>query len=153
MSAWENAAAPGEEQYPATELLIRLPADWPLDRDRSTSPANFWPAKWLEQISANPVGYHVWYEYPFAVVSNGAPPEPLAPTVRFTCLMLVREPEEVSPIRHGDGREIELFALIPLYTEERDFGRAQGLNALYARLRARGVPLFVDVNRKNSVTC
>ena len=68
----------------------------------------------------------------------------------FTCMLLLCETEELNPVRCRDGREVLLYSLFPLYTEERDLEKAQGIEPLFHHLTAANVSMVVDPGRVNS---
>jgi hypothetical protein len=150
MSSEAQIVPPGQEEYRYTELFVRLPADWPLDH--LEKPENFWPIKWIKQIACHPHDNNTWLGGAFAIVSNNDPPEPLGLGTSLSCMMLLCETEELNPILSQDGRLIKLYSLIPLYTEERDLERSQGVGALFDRLTALGVSFVIEPRRINAVT-
>lgn len=150
MSDHPQAVPRGEDAYRYTELFIRLPANWKLDRDSLREPDNFWPIEWLKNIASYPHDKNTWLGGQFTIISNGEPPAPLAPNTRLSCILLLCETEELNPIRCRDGREILLYSLVPLYRQERDLERAQGLEALLGRLAAKHVSMVIDPRRKNA---
>ncbi len=137
----------GQKRYRYTELMIRLPADWPLDK--LDDPRYYWPIKWLKQIAVYPQEQNGWLGGQFAIISNGEPPEPLGPGTQQTCLLVLCETEEVNPIRCDNGRSVLLYSLMPLYTQERDLEKAQGLPALMDRLTEKEISPVVDPGRPN----
>ena len=68
----------------------------------------------------------------------------------LTCILLLCETEELNPVRCRDGREVLLYSLFPLYTEERDLEKAQGIEPLFHHLTAANVSMVVDPGRVNS---
>jgi hypothetical protein len=151
MSDRAQTVPPGQEVYRYTELFIRLPGNWCLDKDRLGEPENFWPIKWLKQIAVYPHEKNTWLGGQFTIISNGEPPEPLAPNTMLSCMMLLCETEDLNPVRCRDGRQILLYSLFPLYTEERDLEKAQGLSALFDRLTACDIAMVVDPGRVNAI--
>jgi hypothetical protein len=51
-----------------------------------------------------------------------------------------------------DGQTIQLYRLTPVYPEERDLERREGLPALLRAFDKHDVPFIVDLNRKNVAT-
>ncbi len=133
----------GGEDYRWAELFIQLPAGWPLDEKALHDPSNAWPIHWLRSIAKYPHQHNTWLGGPVTIIANGDPPEPLAPGLRFTSLLLLAESE----IASRDGRKIQLYRLMPLYSEERDFEIAQGIAALLRAFDRSSVPFVVDLNR------
>ena len=150
MSDRAQSVPRGQEFYRYTELFIRLPAKWCLDGDCLATPENFWPIEWLKRVAIYPLEENTWLGGQFSIISNGEPPQPLAPSTRFTCMLLLCETEELNPVRCRDGRKVLLYSLFPLYTEERDLEKAQGIEPLFHHLTAANVSMVVDPGRVNS---
>lgn len=140
----------GQEAYRYTELMIRLPADWPTDDRLLADPNASWPVSWLRRIAAYPAENDTWLGGPYTIVANEEPPEPLAPNTGLTCLLLLQEQGEAGVVRARDGRQILLYSLVPLYTEKRDLELQQGVGALFAGFDAHGLSEVVDPRRVNT---
>jgi hypothetical protein len=131
------------------ELVLHLPADWPLTRDMLKKPAQSWPIVWLGKIAAYPHEHNTWLGGPVTVIANGDPPQPLGPGCPFAALLLASSYDGIGPIQTQDGRLIQLYTLMPLYAEERQLELSQGLAELFRRFDAQGVSKVVDVRRPN----
>jgi len=149
MSDRPMTVPPGEEAYRYAELVIHLPAGWPLTREALGDPAHSWPVMLLRGLATFPHEHATWLGRPPTIVSNGEPPEPYAPGLGFTCTMLLSDITEGSRMEAADGRTILFFTLVPIYTEERDLERKEGLDALFRRLAAHEPGLIVDLDRIN----
>ena len=55
-------------------------------------------------------------------------------------------------MRCRDGRAVALYSIVPLYTEERDLEKSEGIKALLERLEAHEVGSVVDLTRVNVAT-
>lgn len=142
----------GADEYRYTELMARLPGDWPMDTQALRDENNFWPFRWLRQLAAYPHDHDTWLGGPYPIIANDEPPQPLAPKTKLSCLMLLREDEEAGTVSCQDGRQIALYSFSPLYTEERDLEMAQGINALFKALAAHDISMVIDPHRVNAVT-
>ena len=129
------------------ELFIQLPADWPLDLDSLADPDRGWPIRWLRFIGTYPHQSGEWLGGPIAIVANGELPKPFAPKTPFTSMLLVAERSLVS----REGLTIQLYRLTPIFTEERDLEKREGMEALFKAFTKRNVPMVVDVNRTSAV--
>ena len=152
MSDQAQTVPRGEGRYRYTELFVRLPADWSLDRDALGTPDYIWPIDWLRKLAAYPFEEDTWLGGKFTIISNGDPPKPLAPNTQLSCMMLLCETEEVNPIKCRDGRKVLLYSLFPLYTEERDLEKSGGLEALFNALMEHDIPMIADPGRANCAT-
>lgn len=152
MSDRPQTVPAGAEEYRYTELFVRLPADWPLERKALRQENNFWPFRWMRQIAAYPHDNDTWLGGPFPIIANDEPPQPLAPNTKLSCLLLLREADEAGTVSCSDGRQIALYSFTPLYTEERDLEKAQGINPLFMALEAHDISLVINPARVNAVT-
>jgi len=143
---------PGEEEYQYAELLMHLPADWPMNARPVAGSNDFWPFDWLRRIAAYPHLNETWLGGPHAIIATDDPPQPLAPNTKLSCLMLFREPDERGKVQLRDGRSLVLYLVAPLYTEERDLELQAGMAELLQRLDRHGIASIVDVNRANVAT-
>lgn len=149
MSATPMTVPAGEEEYQHAELVMFLPKDWPLTKKALKDPATSWPIDWLRTVARYPHECATWLGGQSCVIANGEPPEPLAPSVAFTCLLLLTEASEFSPWKHPDGRLIQFYTLFPIYTEERDLEAREGVVRLVERFQERGIDLVVNPKRPN----
>jgi hypothetical protein len=152
MSDRPQTVPAGADEYRYTELFVRLPGDWPTTQAALRDDNYFWPFKWLRQIAAYPHDNDTWLGGPFPIIANDEPPQPLAPNTKLSCLLLLRETGEEGTVACQDGRQVALYSLIPLYTEERDLEMAQGIRGLFQALQSRGVSFVVEPGRVNAVT-
>ncbi len=149
MSSRAMPVPAGSEDLSHAELLIYLPADWPVPTERVPDAEHFWPVEWLRRVAEYPFTGGAWPPGDYAVISNGEPPQPLAPHVRFTSLLLLTNAGPLDLLRLDSGKTIRLYTIFPLYTEERDLVLAQGPRPLLERFHRQGIALPVDINRAN----
>jgi hypothetical protein len=133
----------GEETWQYAELFIQLPGDWKYTT--IGNPEWGWPIHWLRKMAQYPHHNDTWLGGPVTIVDNEDPPEPLAPNVRFTSMLLMAERD----VSTSDGRTIQLYRLTPLYPEERDLERREGIAALMRAFDSHDFPFIVDLNRPN----
>jgi len=130
------------------EIYIQLPADWPSSQEALLRDPNCnWVVHWLQLLGKIPYQEQTWYAPPATIVANGDPPAPLASGVKFTSFLLV----DTQNFRTQDGKILRLYQAHPIYTEERNFELAHGLEALLKRFRESKVPGILDVNRASAV--
>jgi hypothetical protein len=129
-------------------LFIQLLAGWPLSKGALEDPNHAWPIQWLRSIAKYPHQQKTWLGGPVSIMANGEPPKRLAPSIPFTCMLLLAERSLVS----RQGRTIQLYRLMPLYTEERDMEIRQGIAALMRAFDRFSVPFVVDLQRRNVAT-
>lgn len=140
----------GQEGYQYAELLMHLPSLWrvgPGIEDEAWS----WPMRCLREIAYH---FHLtqsWLGGPYTIVSPTEPPVPLGSNTKQTCLLLIADFSDWSPIVTPDGRMVRFYTVVPLFTEEREFEKVHGVAALLERLKAAGHTAVVSVNRKSVV--
>ncbi|MFC1757395.1 suppressor of fused domain protein [Planctomycetota bacterium] len=133
----------GAEAFCFGELLIDLPADWPLDHGRLADPKYLWPITWLRNLARTAHEHNTWLG-PATMISNGEPPQPLAPNVGFDALFLLAETETTIA-----DHKLQIYRVMPLYPEERKLQLAQGIPALMNAFDKAGVGQIASVNRPN----
>lgn len=136
----------GMEQYSRAELFIQLPADW---KYQDYSDPNFgWPHYWLRSMAQHPGQHDTWLGGAVTVVDNEGPPRPLVPNTRFNSLLLMAERDFVS----HEGHTVQLYRMTPLYPEERDLERREGIPPLLRAFDRKSIPFIVDLHRPNVAT-
>jgi hypothetical protein len=139
----------GQEKYRYAELVIYLPADWPLTDKALNDPRSFWPIEWVRRIARYPHDNHTWLGGPSAIIANGEPPKPLAPNTKLTCMLVLVESSDFGTLSLPDGREIVFYSLFPLYTEERDFEKRKSTGHLLHLFQKHEIDTVVDIHRPN----
>lgn len=105
------------------ELMVTLPAEWPLTYKAQRNETNYWPIRMLKDLARYPVGN-------FQMLNHGhtvAMPTPYGDT-KFTGALL-RTPAQLSAgtrFRLSDEVETGLLQLIPILPEEREYLAAHG---------------------------
>jgi uncharacterized protein len=139
----------GQEMYQYAELAMHLPADWPHPRTASPSDDSLWPVEWLRQLAYFPHLQDTWLGGKMTIISSAEPPVPLGANTKQTCLLLVADFLSCSPMLLENGKTVWMYLVYPIYTEERDLEKEQGMVALLQRLQERGYGAITDVNREN----
>ena len=148
MSARPQTVPAGAEAFRYTELMIHLPADWPLTQAALRDPSHAWPIHWLRRIARNPHESNSWLGGFFAIVSNDEPPKRLAPGNHFVAMLLTAEPNADGRIDGGD-RMVQLYTLYPLYLEEKRLEEAAGMEELLRSFARFNISNIVDIRRAN----
>jgi hypothetical protein len=139
----------GEEEYQYAELKINLPRDWPLSSRALKNPKHRWPIEWLRKIAYYPHENGTWLGGASTIISNDEPPKPFAPNTKLSCMLLLTDETETGRIELPDGKVITVYSLYPIYTEERDLERAEGVVRLVELLEQHAVRSWVDIKRVN----
>jgi hypothetical protein len=136
----------GEEKYQYAELIMQLPATWLHPRVQKSNREASWPVEWLRQVAYYPHLNETWLGGKTTIISSDEPPVPLGPNTKQTCLLLIADFADWSPIKIGK-KEIHFYTVTPIYTDERDFEKKHGVAALLERLKEAGNTAVVDVKR------
>jgi hypothetical protein len=133
----------GCEEGRYAELTIRLPADWSLSLD-----GHDWPVEWLFRIADHVRDQGTWVGDGH-VISNGEPPEPIAPGTALCCFLLLQDPGDLGRLTGTSARVVNFYDVIPLYREERDLRETSGTVRLLELFEKYGVRRTVDILRTN----
>jgi hypothetical protein len=145
MSEQPMTVPEGQDEYRYAELLIHLPADWPLTKKALGDPRYNWPIRWLQNTARYPYDNNTWLGGPFTIITTN-PPQKIAPDAQFTAMMLAAKSEMCC----ANGRLIQFYTLVPLYPEERELEVKQDLPTLMRAFDRHGISDVVDLHRKNA---
>ena len=143
----------GQGISPYAELMLCLPADWPLTQTALQDERTGWPVRVLKQVARLPHEYATWIGE-WHSVPNGDPAMPYAPGTPFAGVVvtpMLKVRPEARTIEVGDGTRIDLLALIPLHPAEIDLKVSQGTDALIAALDRGNVTELLDPDRPSLV--
>lgn len=133
-----------------SELMVSLPASWPISAEAFEDEANYWPIRWLKILARFPHEYETWLSFGHTM-PNGNPPEPFAPSTDLCGMMLVppAQAPELFELKMDDGRTIHFWSLLPLYREEMDLKLEKGADALLDLFDQAGVSEVINPARPN----
>jgi len=149
MSDKAMAVPQGQEEYQYAELLIHLPATWPLPGDSDWSDEDGWPISWLRQIAYYSHQANTWLGGQYTIISNGEPPSPFAANTELSCMLLIADFAAWSPVEVSPDKRVHFYTLMPIYAEECDYGRQHGVRELLGRFEEHNVTTIVDASRAN----
>lgn len=133
------------------ELMVTLPADWPISQEAFEDERNYWPVRLLKGMARLPHEYDTWLGFGHTI-PNGHPSEPYAPGVGFDGAIVlppVTAPEEFAALELDDGKTISFMSLVPLYPEEMDLKLKKGAEALLDRFDAKNIQDVIEPGRTN----
>lgn len=136
----------GDAEFP--ELVLSLPAEWPLDQEASYDERNYWPLRLLQSLAAFPHRYDSWL-WEGHTLHNGNPPEPYAEGTGLCCALLLPPllvPDDFRTMVLGD-RHIHFWAVIPIHEDEMRLKLDHGTPALVKLLDAAEVTELLDPRR------
>ncbi|MFC6650699.1 suppressor of fused domain protein [Paenibacillus rhizoplanae] len=131
------------------ELMMFLPADWPLTQEDFEAEENYWPIRLMKMLARFPHMYQTWLGYGHTI-PNTEDYEPYAANTELSGVILFALPEEVSTVHTKDGNQVQVYFLVPLYREEMEFKLESGMDELVAKLSELSDDFLVlNPNRHN----
>ncbi len=140
----------GLESMSHVELMINLPAKWPMEQSDWKNENNYWPIRWLKMIGRMPHQYNTWIGWGHTI-PNGDPAEPIADT-NFIGVMLSPpywKDTDFFQLTTDDETCISFFNLVPLYREEMDLKLQKGAEPLEDLLEKNQAATLLNPKRKN----
>lgn len=137
-----------ESGYKYSELLLKLPSNWNVDKDDKKDQNNYWPLAWLRKVAHIPHIYDGWIEEG-VILPNGEPPQPLASNTNLSCVMVSRPKETGLDIVQTKQGTVNVYTLIPIYEEERILALEKGHDYLIKLMNDKGVSDVLDLDRIN----
>ncbi|SFD38359.1 hypothetical protein SAMN04488168_13613 [Bacillus sp. 491mf] len=129
------------------ELVLKLPANWPLSKNEMTNESNYWPLKWLRMVAHIPHRYDGWLEEG-VILPNGEPPMPFASNTALSCI-LIGKSKEMRSFIDSENRIINFYTLIPIYEEERMMALQKGHEYLMGKFAEFSILDVLDIKREN----
>ena len=137
--------------YSHAELMVYLPADWPISDEAFKDDDNYWPVYFLKMIARFPHQYKTWMAEGHTI-PNGPDAEPIANT-DFGCILLMppylSAPQDFLKLHTKDGTIINFYCILPIYPEEMDLKLEEGVDELLNLFDENGISEVIDVHRKN----
>lgn len=135
---------------PYMELMLCLPAQWPFNNDEWRCEANYWPIELLKDLGRYPHTHQTWLGFGHTIpeskssylFNNG-----------FTATVLLQSSiltSDFSSIEY-DGSEIDVFFPFPLYKEEYEYKKANGIESLVEKLAGSNLSEIVNLKREKIV--
>ncbi|MBL8818317.1 MAG: suppressor of fused domain protein [Planctomyces sp.] len=149
MSSRPMKVPDGMEEFRYAELACWLRDDWPLDEESLRKPEFFWPMQWLRKCALYPHHNETWLGGPFTIMANDDPPLPLGPGTELSCLLLLASYHPYGKWQRTDGQHVVVYDVLPIYTEERNLERNEGLAALLDRLQEYAISPTLHPRRVN----
>ena len=146
MSIAAMNAETGEEDYRYGELFIQQPATWPVTTDKLRDAKFGWPVNWLRRIAQFPHLSELSLG-PAVILGNSSPEETFAENNQFTGMLAIAE---TSFRRSDDQGIVQLYRLLPLFWDEMQLEKNEGLVALLNALDDRNVDFVVNMQRPSS---
>ena len=137
-----------ESVFKYSELLLKLPSSWIVEKDNIKDQDLFWPLGWLRKVAHIPHIYNGWIEEGI-ILPNGEPPQPFASNTKLSCIMVCKPQETGLGNVHTNQGNINIYTLVPIYEEERNLALVKGHEYLIKRMREKGISDVLDIHRVN----
>ena len=132
------------------ELMMTLPESWQLGADVADE-RKHWPTRLLQSLSRWPREHEgEWLGWGH-IVPNGDPPRPLAARTALSGVIIA--PSLLVPVAFYElnvaDERVAFYSAIPLYPEELELRRREGMEVLLERLLHRDINDVVELKRRN----
>ncbi len=138
-----------KDEWKYSELVFWLRGHWPLDEKSLSKPEYYWPIEWMRRIALFPHLNATWVGGLYAVFDNEDPPQPLAPGIPFTSVLVIASPADYGILELPDRNRIVFYDMFPLFPEERELERQQGIEALMSRFDEYSIIAADSIARTN----
>ena len=133
------------------ELVISLPAEWPVSDVSFKDNRNYWPVRLLKMLARLPHEYGTWLGLGHSI-PNGDPAEPYANDTKL-CGALLLPSVTLRAAFHkyvrSDGATVRFWSLYPLYAEEMTLKLRKGSEAVLDHFESAGITDVIDKGRPN----
>jgi hypothetical protein len=131
------------------ELILGLPADWPLSTEAFQDESNYWPVRLLKGLARYAHENNTWLYAGHSMYWSN-PPEAFASNTRMTSVLLLSPkliPEESHIIHVRKNKHIRLWGVFPLYQEELELKMRDSSYKLDELFDRNGITELLDPNR------
>lgn len=132
------------------ELMMTLPREWQLEGEQAQEERWSWPLRLLRRLARHAHEESGWLGWG-RMIPNGDPPLPYARTTNLSVALIV--PSLLVPTAFYElkaaAKSTVFYAVVPLYKEEYELGRARGTDTLFTRLIDGNVNDLVESKRRN----
>ncbi|QDU94347.1 suppressor of fused domain protein [Lignipirellula cremea] len=150
MSAYRMAAPVSQISYFGfAELFLQLPANWPLDEASLLQGNASWPIHWLKTLARLPFDGSTCYGA-YKIVTQSELELP-APNTDFYGALVLRNTDDYGQLVSNDGISLSFYDVIPLFKEECELIRCEGIQRLADALDTLGIDRIANPSRKNAV--
>jgi len=140
------------EFFKYSELIIKLPLDWPLPIEAIKDDEFLWPISELLSLMKYIHSNQQWFS-DMHTFGNGNPPLPFAKNTKLCGFLfmfpLISFPPEFCELKIDEFKSVIFLQLVPLYKEEMDYAITEGSEVLLETIEKQEIPDHVDIHRKN----
>ncbi|UUO06616.1 DUF3239 domain-containing protein [Blastopirellula sp. J2-11] len=126
---------PGAEELAYAELILCLPASWPLTEKAFQDEANYWPIRWMKILARFPHDYETFFTVSHTI-PGGNPPEEFDASTPMGCWMFIPPImfDEAAWEMEHDGHTVHFLYMLPLHLDEMEFKLKVGYDEATDRL-------------------
>lgn len=139
----------GRPEY--AELVVTLPPYWKLDDNSFEDESWYWPIRLIKSLARLPHKYDTWLGYGHTI-PNGDPEQPYAKNTSFTGAIVLpplTTPSGFSQLTIPGVKDIQFYAVVPLYKEEMELKLRKGTDELLDRFDHKDIDDHINLERKN----
>ena len=144
----KKAMNTNDEDLKYCEIAIQLPSDWPLDKTSLKKPEYSWPVEWLKDMSVYPFQNDVLIKDQDTLAGDGSA---FAPNTKLNSFFIMQDPE-FHGLMLSNRKFINFYTLIPLYQEECDAIRNNGVVPVITKFEENLIGQTVEIDRPNVIT-
>ncbi len=136
------------------EVMFLLPKEWNMNFESFKDERNYWPIRLMKEIMMSPHENNSWFG--FGHTFQFSDMEEFAEGVGFNSVMLAHSielSEEFTTISLEDNKQIDIYTLIPLYSEELEFKKQNSVGELLDKFNKNGIEEVLKIGRKNVCKC
>lgn len=144
-------APSGAEEFRFAELVMTLPADWPIGEEEFKDEANWWPIRLLKMLARFPHEFNTWLWWGHSM-PNGDPPAAWHESTKQSGVVLLGPtmvPDDFHMLDCGEEKKIHFLSVVPVYTEEMNAKLKYGTEYLTELFVKNDIDDIVNPNRKN----
>ncbi len=152
MSERPMALPEGVRGHRYAELMLCLPAEWPLTMESFKKEDNYWPIGLLKMLARMPHECDTWLDLGHTV-PNGDPPKRYASNTELCCALLLVPlmfDKGFATFEAGPGKKVTVLSVVPIYREEMQRKLDRGTESLIAGFEKERVTELLDVRRRNT---
>ena len=151
MSDLPMAPPPDRSEFRFSELMICLPASWPMGSDNFSNEDNYWPVRGLKWLARFPHVYKTWLWWGHTI-PNGNPIKPFMANFAASSWLLT-QPMTVSrdffQLKVREDKTIFFHAILPLFPDELELKLKKGTEEFLQRFERAKYSEIVNVRRKS----
>jgi hypothetical protein len=132
------------------ELMMLLPEGWPFEGEAWKRPENYWPIELVKDLGRFPHANKTWIGVGHTIPESEGSYLHQKGFVATVLLKATCINEEFQRIDY-EGGYVDILMPVPLYEEEYEYKKRNGIDALAEKLLEKGFPDVVDLGRPRAL--